>query len=483
MKIIDRYLLKAFAGPFVLIFFITLFILVMQFLWKYIDELVGKGLEWYVMLELLFYASASLVPLALPLSLLLSSMMTVGGLGEHYELTGMKSGGLSLFRILRSMMFASFVVSLAALTFANYVLPVANLKFGVLLYDIRQQRPALNIKPGVFNKDIEGYAIRVGAKAPDNKTIYNVLIYDQTGGRGTENILYARRGQMYLTEDKRYMVIELQNGTQYQESNAPTGANKDEQVRSSFRSWRKVLDMAAFALNRSSEDIFKDNYQMMNIRQLNASVDTLENKAEKSSEQFRRYLSPYYLFVRSNTDSIRRADNLVAKSTTLPVDTFSATEKQMLYQKALVNVRNVKGYANIMAVESEMVGDQIKRHRIEWHRKFTLSLACFLLFFIGAPLGAIIRKGGFGLPFVVSILFFVVYYMITISGEKFAKEGLTSAFAGMWLSVAVLFPLGLWLTYKASRDSVLFSRDAYADLWKRILKLIKRKRADAAQAA
>jgi len=476
MKKIDRYLLRAFVGPFVLIFFITLFILVMQFLWKYIDELVGKGLEWYVMIELLFYASASLVPLALPLSLLLSSMMTVGGLGEHYELTGMKSGGNSLFRILRSMMVASLVISLGALAFSNYLLPVANLKFGVLLYDIRQQRPALNIRPGVFNKDIDGYSIRVGAKAPDNKTLYNVLIYDYTGARGTENVLYAKRGQMYLTEDKRYMIVQLNNGTQYQENTAPSAQGQHEQVRSSFQSWRKVLDMSAFTLNRSKEDIFKDNYQMMNIRQLNASVDTLQRQLDGSRVQFDRYLQPYFTFMRVNVDSVAKADRIVVADTRLPFDTLRATEKQLLYQKALVNIRNVKGYASISLDEQKRLEEQITRHQIEWHRKFTLSLACFLLFFIGAPLGAIIRKGGFGLPFVVSILFFVVYYMITISGEKFAKEGVMSAVSGMWLSVYVLFPLGLWLTYKASRDSALFNREQYAQLFRWIPRFFKRKR-------
>jgi lipopolysaccharide export system permease protein len=352
-----------------------------------------------------------------------------------------------------------------------------------LLYDIRQQRPALNIKPGVFNKDIEGYAIRVGAKAPDNKTLYNVLIYDQTGERGAESVLYAKRGEMYMTEDKRYMIIEMQNGTQYQESASQPGQQKHEQVRSSFKSWRKVLDMSAFALNRSSEEIFKDNYQMMNIRQLNASVDTLDMKLEKAQTQFSRYLEPYFMFVRANVDSIRKADNIVSQSKTMPFDTLSAAGKQMLYQKALVNIRNVNGYANIVTSEATMLRDQIKRHQIEWHRKFTLSLACFLLFFIGAPLGAIIRKGGFGLPFVVSILFFVVYYMITISGEKFAKEGVMSATVGMWMSVCVLFPLGLWLTYKASRDSVLFNRDLYIDAWKRVTKFFKRKQPDAAKVA
>lgn len=480
MKRIDRYLLKMFVGPFVLIFFITLFVLVMQFLWKYIDELVGKGLEWYVLAELLFYASASLVALALPLSLLLSSMMTVGSLGEHFELTGMKSSGISLFRILRSMMIASVGVSIAALLFANYMLPAANLKFGVLLYDIRQQRPALNFKPGVFNKDIDGYSIRIGSKGDDNRTIKDVLIYDHTARAGTENILYAQHGNMFMTDDKRYMIIELFNGTQYQESQGNTGRNtSDEQVRTAFRSWKKVLDLSAFNLSRSQEEMFKDNYQMMNLTQLDNAIDTLEAYQINTSRQFDAYLRPFFTFMQLTVDTIDKRKAVATGG--FQLDSLQVAEKQLLFQRALVNMRNVKGYAAISWNEERMRQEQIVRHKVEWHRKFTLSVACFLLFFIGAPLGAIIRKGGFGLPFVVSILFFVVYYMITVSGEKMAKEGVISAAVGMWGSLAVLFPLGLYLTYMASRDSSVFTAEAYNVLVRRVMNLFKRKRTYAAQ--
>ncbi len=459
MKKIDRLLLKSFIGPFVLIFFITLFVLVMQFLWKYIDELVGKGLTIDVISELLFLASASLVPLALPLAMLLSSMMTIGNFSEQLELTAMKSSGASLFRILRSMFAASLVISFAALLFSNYVLPIANLKFGALLYDVRQQRPALNIKPGIFNNDIGGISIRVGAKDADNQGIRDILIYDHTSNRGQGSIVYANKGKMSTTPDKRYLILELYDGNQYEENNVVSPKNKkNEQVRFHFERWRKALDLSEFNMTRTQESLFKDNYQMMNVSQLNASIDTIGMNIEKSYSQLDEYLKPYFTFLLDTSMfSIKRQ----TLSPSLHIDSVKHQELVQAYHRALGNIRNVRGYCSIISNDITIRTDLITRHRIEWHRKFTLSLACMILFFIGAPLGAIIRKGGFGLPFVISILFFVLYYMITISGEKFAKEQVLTAFQGMWLSVFILFPLGIFLTYKASNDSALMNIDSF----------------------
>ncbi len=459
MKKIDRLLLKSFIGPFVLIFFITLFVLVMQFLWKYIDELVGKGLSISIIGELLFLASASLVPLALPLAMLLASMMTIGNFSEQFELTALKSSGASLFRILRSMFVASLLISISALLFSNYVLPVANLKFGALLYDVRQQRPALNIKPGIFNNDISGVSIRVGAKDADNQTIHDVLIYDHTSNKGQGTVLYAKKGKMSTTPDKRYLIFELFDGNQYEENNTVTSkTKKNEQVRFHFERWRKAIDLSEFSMTRTQESLFKDNYQMMNVSQLNSAIDTINMNIDRSYSQLDEYLKPYFAFL---LDSTMFNNEQGQTKETLQLDTLSHKELLQVHHRALGNIRNVKGYCSIISNDLTIRTDLITRHRIEWHRKFTLSLACIILFFIGAPMGAIIRKGGFGLPFVVSILFFIAYYMITISGEKFAKEQVLTAFQGMWLSVLLLFPLGIFLTYKASHDSALMNIDAF----------------------
>lgn len=468
LRRIDLYLLRTFAAPFVAIFFITLFVLIMQFLWKYVDDLVGKGLSWMIIAQLLFYASASMVPLALPLATLLSSMMTMGNLAEQYELTSFKSSGISLWRITRSLLMLSLLISAMALAFANYVLPVANLKFGSLLYDIRQQRPALNIKQGIFYREIEGYSIRVGKKDADNRTIHDVLIYDHSSGKGDDYVITAERGEMYLTDDKRFLILQLYNGNQFQElSPVARPGKKYEQIRVSFKEWKKVFDLSEFALSRTDERLFKDNYQMQNIRQLKASADTLQMDITGSANNARVFAKPYYAFVRVNIDSMRQtnqhADTLANRS---------LTDSMLIYNKALNTARSMKGFIEYTAKSQEGKIDVLRRYRIELQRKFTLSFACFVLFLIGAALGAIIRKGGFGLPFVVSVFFFIIFYMLSITGEKMAKEGVLTPFWGMWFSTIILLPLGIFLFFQANRDSAWLNIDAYLAFFRRKLKWI-----------
>ncbi len=455
-------MLKSFAGPFVAIFFITLFVLVMQFLWKYVDDLVGKGLPAYEIGRLLFYASASMVPLALPLAVLLSSIMTIGTLGEHYELTSLKSSGISLLRIISPLMIVALLIGCAAFMFSNYVLPVANLKFGALLYDIRQQRPAVNIRQGIFYNDIDGYSIRVGDKDADNQTIHHILIYDHTSGRGNDYVITAENGKMFMTEDKRFLVLQLFNGRQYQEMAPPSGkkSKEYEQLRITFNEWKKVFDLSEFSLNRTDENLFKDNYQMQNLGQLKKSIDTLKMGLDKTYLEAKAFCSTYFSFERTDFDTIKiQPDTAHATVTT---DSFA------MYNRALASARNIKGYLSISAKNIKFKQEVLRKFEIERQRKFSLSFACFILFLIGAPLGAIIKKGGFGLPFVVSVFFFVIFYTLSIMGEKFAKEGVLTPLQGMWFSTMLLLPLALFLVYKASLDSVLFNADAYIGIVKQL---------------
>lgn len=455
-------MLKSFAGPFVAIFFITLFVLVMQFLWKYVDDLVGKGLPAYEIGRLLFYASASMVPLALPLAVLLSSIMTIGTLGEHYELTSLKSSGISLLRIISPLMIVALLIGCAAFMFSNYVLPVANLKFGALLYDIRQQRPAVNIRQGIFYNDIDGYSIRVGDKDADNQTIHHILIYDHTSGRGNDYVITAEDGKMFMTEDKRFLVLQLFNGRQYQEMAPPSGkkSKEYEQLRITFKEWKKVFDLSEFSLNRTDENLFKDNYQMQNLGQLKKSIDTLKMGLDKTYLEAKAFCSTYFSFERTDFDTIKiQPDTAHATVTT---DSFA------MYNRALASARNIKGYLSISAKNIKFKQEVLRKFEIERQRKFSLSFACFILFLIGAPLGAIIKKGGFGLPFVVSVFFFVIFYTLSIMGEKFAKEGVLTPLQGMWFSTMLLLPLALFLVYKASLDSVLFNVDAYLGIVKQL---------------
>ncbi|MEO6166450.1 MAG: LptF/LptG family permease [Chitinophagales bacterium] len=463
MKKIDWLLLKSFVGPFVAIFFVTLFVLVMQFLWKYVDDLVGKGLPAYEIGRLLFYASASMVPLALPLAVLLSSIMTIGTLGEHYELTSLKSSGISLLRIISPLMGVAALISVAAFMFANFVLPVANLKFGALLYDIRQQRPAVNIRQGIFYNDIDGYSIRVGNKDPDNQTIHNVLIYDHSSGRGNDYVITAKDGKMFMTDDKHFLVLQLFNGKQYQEMAPPSGKkSKDyEQLRIGFKEWRKVFDLSEFSLNRTDENLFKDNYQMQNLGQLRKSMDTLEMELNKTYKESKAFSATYFSFQRTDFDTVQK--KVDTSSVTEVTDSFS------IYNRALASARNIKGYLSISAKNISYKGEVLRKFEIEWQRKFSLSFACFILFLIGAPLGAIIKKGGFGLPFVISVFFFVIFYSLSIMGEKMAKEGVLTPLEGMWFSTVLLMPISIFLVYKASIDSVLFNVDAYLGFLKQLV--------------
>ncbi len=439
----------------------------MQFLWKYVDDLVGKGLPTLVIGQLLFYASASMVPLALPLAVLLSSIMTLGTLGEHYELTSLKSSGISLVRIIAPLMLIAGIISCVAFLFSNYVLPVANLKFGALLYDVRQQRPALNIRQGIFYNDIDGYSIRVGNKEPDNQTIHDVLIYDHTSGRGDDYVITAKSGKMYMTKDKQSLVLELYNGKQFQEM-APSAkkAKEYEQMRVNFKEWKKIFDLSEFALSRTDENLFKDNYQMQNLVQLEHSMDTLKMEVQSGFKAAKAFSATYFSFQRAEFDTKKLNSIKNGRDSTQQVvvpDSF------VMVNNALSSARNFKAYLTIAAKNVNFKSEVLRKFQIEWHRKFSLSFSCFVLFLIGAPLGAIIKKGGFGLPFVISVFFFVIFYSLSIMGEKMAKEGVLSPFEGMWFSTFILLPIAAFLVYKASRESVIFNIGEYISFFKKLL--------------
>ncbi len=467
LRRIDVYLITSFIGPFIVTFFVTLFVLFMQFLFVYVDDLIGKGLEWTVVTQLLIYALASFVPLALPLAIMLASMMTIGNLGEQYELTSLKSSGVSLWRIIRSLILFSILLSIAALLFSNYALPVANLKFQSLMYDIRQQRPAINIKQGVFYNEIDGYSIRAGRKDDQSQVLYDVLIYDHTRGKGSEYVITAKSGRMFLTEDKRYLILELFNGEQYEElSSSARPAQKYEQVRVGFKEWRKVFDLSEFALNRTDEGLFKENYRMLNLRQLQGTIDTAKIELANEKENAIVFSKPYFAFRRFNVDSVA-AKNKVSDSV---FTEHTVIDSATIVSKALNTARNMKSYIDFVSKSAEGKIQVLRRFEIEWWRKLTLSFACFVLFLIGASLGAIIRKGGFGLPFVISIILFVIFYILSIAGEKMAREGVLSSMQGMWFASMFLLPLAIFLMYKANHDSILFNTEAYKSFFQKIFK-------------
>ena len=466
MKKLNLLVLRTFAGPMVLTFFISLFVLLMQFLWKYIDDLVGKGMDWFIILKLMIYVSVTLVPLALPLSLLLSSLMTFGNLAEHFEITASKSAGISLQKIMRPLILTAIAISLSAFYFSNFVLPVANLKMNALLYDVRQQKPALLIKEGVFYNGIDGYSIRIGKKEKDGQTLSDIMIYDHSENRGNTKLIIAESGRMVMSDDERYLILNLSKGSSYEEQENKPGRFSHPLMRTEFEEETLRFDLSSFKMTRTNEQLFKDNYQMLNLWQLGYASDSLEKRINDRHKDLFKMISGT---LNIDTGKIKTAyvealpDNDLLKN--FPVD-----RRKFIVSSAIYASRNTKNMIDEAVQDLEMKSKSLAKHQIEWQRKFTLPFACLILFFIGAPLGAIIKKGGLGTPVVVSIIFFLTYHVISISGEKFAREVVIPAWKGMWISSIILLPIGIFLTYKATTDSALFDKDTYLKFFQRIFR-------------
>lgn len=475
IKKLDIFLLRSFIGPFIVTFFITLFVLVMQFFWLYMDELIGKGLGIWMILQLLFFMSTTMVPMALPLGTLLASIMTFGNMGENFELVAIKSAGISLLRFMRPLlMFIIFVGGLAFL-FNNNVIPYANLKALSLLYDLRNSKPAFNIRAGQFNKGIQGFAIRVGEKDKDGRTIRNVMIYDQTAGLGNMNVVMAKEGEMIPSADKQYMIFRLKDGWRYDETENGTNGKVYRQSRMYFKSWDKIFDLSSLRLTRTKEELFKDSYQMMDIVQLNEMIDSLSRYNKHIAANVGSYIGPYLTVMSVNKEDNKALREKIAK-VKAPVHTYDSSFLQVVndslrlrvMQLASSQLRTAKGMLDITAFDKSIRQDNFLKFTIEWHRKLTLSFACILLFLVGAPLGAIIRKGGLGMPLVIAIAFFVVFHIMSMTGEKLSKSGTIAPWIGMWMATAMLLPIAFILIIQARNDSQIFSKEWYTRLWKRI---------------
>lgn len=465
MKKLHKLIIITYIGPFVLTFFITLFILVMQFLWKYIDDMVGKGIEWNIIAELLFYATANLIPLALPLAILLSSIMTFGNLGEHYELVALKSAGLSLQRIMLPLIIFIIFISGAAFYFSNNIWPVANLKMATLLYDVRQKKPSLDIKEKIYYRGIEGYVIRVGKKDKKGEDLEDITIYDHTESRGNVKVVKAEKGKMKMSRDKRFLFLSLFDGQTYEDQKPPQSNPKSHPfLRSRFKEQKIMFDLSAFAMMRTDEELFKDNYQMLNLAQLQEAEDTLEKKFNERRQEFSGNVKDRVFLVKDSLKvPVSPAEN--PDKRVFSIEHLNSGERFAIYESALNMARNTRMYVSSLATDFESKKLSINRHKIEWHRKFTLSIACIVLFFIGAPLGAIIRKGGLGTPVVISVLFFMIFHVLSITGEKLVKESSLEAYQGMWLATACLLPVGIFLTYKATSDSPIMELDTYKKIF------------------
>lgn len=476
MKRLHLYVIKSFLGPFFMTFFIVVFVLLMQFLWRYVGDLVGKGLSLKILGEMLFYASFGLLPYAFPLAMLLASIMTFGSLGENYELVAMKSAGISLFRIMKPLMVIAVFVSLTAFYFANYILPQTNLKFTTLMVSVKQQRPELVLQEGVFTNEIDGYNIKVGRKDKKTNVLYDLLIYDHTRNKSNESVTVADSGFLKITEDKKYMVLTLYNGINYSEEQGTGGGRQTESRpfrRDKFAEQTIRVKVNNFEFNRREEGIYKNMYRMLNTKQLILMEDTLNGK-------YYSQLQNYMMQIDINPTITRRTYDLTVKYDSLKQNTVITADSIFNFDNYFNNIDKwVKAEISLVALDRARNNMQnlnlyqgqlserkrnINKHSMERHRKYTLSIAVLIFFFVGAPLGAIIRKGGLGMPVVVSILLFIAYYIVSMTGEKSAREDVWQMFTGMWFSTLVFLPIGIWLSYKAGTDSAIMSTDTYLKL-------------------
>lgn len=483
MKKLHIFILKSFIGPFVATFFISMFVLIMQFLWRMIDEIVGKGLDFSVIAELLLYIAATLVPMALPLAVLLSSIMTFGSLGENYELIALKAAGISLYRIMYPLIIFIMFLTAFAFFFSDNILPVAWLKSSNLLYDIRRQKPEMSFKEGIFTNDLEGYSVKIDRINKETGIMYGMLIYTHKEGAGNYEVIKADSGKMDSDPKNNVMQLTLYSGFQYTDEGLKNiNARKTFPFRRlKFDKQVVLIDLPGRDLKRTDEDGFRSFSKMLSISQLNQSIDSVQRMMnERKTSDAKRLLSVNYVKNKapdSARDSVllEKARGVIASVDSL-YTTYDPDERKRAIDNALQYARDVKQKNQDEMTFYKAQGENVIKNKVEWHRKFTLSFACFIFFFIGAPLGAIIRKGGLGMPVVVSILLFIIYYVISMMGERSANEAVISPAVGMWISAFILLPLGIVLTYKSVTDSEMMSTEAYTKFFKNIFGFFKRKK-------
>ncbi len=422
--------------------------------------MVGKGLDFWSVAKLMGYVAATALPLALPLAILLSSIMTFGNLGESFELVAIKSAGIPLLRFMRPLFGVTAILCCVAFLFANYVIPVANLKFTTMLYDIRVAKPAFDIKAGIFYDKLPGFAIKVGKKDKDGNTIHDIIIYENQYSM-QDNIIVAKDGRMDISPDRKFLEFYLKDGWRYMEK-GPFNTPMTDYYRLGFKEYKKSFDLSGFKVLKTPDSVFKGNYQMLNISQLNRSVDTLEKGLrENDTYRVKKEMYGYFLFGRYLDSGWVSHPIGAAPQVSSYIDMLPDSTKTLTYSRAVDKITLMDNSIAIIAADYLNKEKEVRMHLIEWHRKFALSFACFVLFLIGAPLGSIIRKGGLGLPLVFAVIFFLIFHLLNMFGEKFVRQGVLTPLVGMWLSSFSLVPIGIFLTYKAMRDSQLLNKEFY----------------------
>ncbi len=501
----------------------------MQFLWTYIDEIIGKGAGFFIILELLSYLSVSLIPTALPIAILISSVMVMGNLAERYELASLKSAGIPLLRVMRPLMIIAIGVSIFSFFCSNYIIPLANLQFKSRLYDIRKQKPTLSLETGVFNDDFKGFMIHIGKKDKNNRDIEDVIIYDHNTQNKQAMQIVAKRGEMFNTKDGNYFVMRLYEGTQYQETKQMNrGDSKTYPFsRTSFKEWNKVFDLSEFNINRTDTELFDSHYTMLSVAQLRIKTDSLENKIanklSKIADQTDQYVSIFkkekdLSLDEEKKDAVEDSSNnkIIVEKDSLQTDTTKTAKvtnlknkkkkntkagkkvpkkrtlkqnitkplaeynsireifpedkvKRNLISKAQSYARNIQSQSKSTLRSVDKYREGLVKHIYELNIKFSMALVCFIFLFIGAPMGAIVRKGGFGYPILIAIIFFMIYIVLNVFCKKLAESLVLPAEYAAWVPCLILFPVGLFLTTKAMNDSKLLDVDKYFAFLRKLL--------------
>ncbi|MFI3323533.1 MAG: LptF/LptG family permease [Rikenellaceae bacterium] len=467
MKTIHRMVLKSYLAPMILTFFIVMFVLLMNFIWQYIDELVGKGLSVDIILELISYAMINMIPMGLPLAMLLAAIMAMGNMGENYELLAMKSAGMSLLHIIKPLVIVVFFISIAGFFITNNLVPYANKKMYSILYDIRQQKQVIEFQDGLFFNGIENMSIRVGTQDPESKLLRDVLIYDNRALNGNMNTTVADSGYIRLSDDKKFLLITLFNGETYEQTRNSDWYAKSALRRNIFDRQDGVMEMEGFSMEDRTDANAFSNSSTKNIKELEYTIDSLDLMVSETTVRSYDPLIKQQIFLKEGT-ILSPNDSLWVDKSEMPMlhtsDSLAALgtrDLNRVWKNALNQAKSSRNMFSFDEAGAKSGLNQLYRSQVEWHRKISLPVSIMIFFLIGAPLGAIIRKGGLGMPVVISVMFFIIYYVISISGEKMAKEGTWGAVPGVWISTFILTPIAIYLIVQATNDSNILNVEWY----------------------
>lgn len=484
IKRLYSYILTTFIPLFLMTFAICLFLVLMQFLWKYVEDMVGKGLGLDVIGEMFFYAALNLIPMALPLAILLASLMVFGNMGENLELLAIKSAGIPLLRIMKPLIVLVFLISVGAFFFQNNAIPKIQTKFYSLLISIRQASPELDVPESVFYKEIEGYNLYVERKDQKTGMLYDVLIYDVASGFNNMAVIVCDSAEMNSTEDKTMLIFTMYSGQQFQNFKQGTGSRSQVDfvpyARENFDVKTMMIPYDA-NFNRMGEEVIEgsstSNYVSKNLTELGVSIDSMTMIMDSVNILDRKMMKNYSYLTFRNSYPVEKKDSLIAAA--IPADVIipqpdtllqskELQEQSEILQSAFSKADNNGNEFLFRSLNKTTTQKTINRHWVEWHRKFTIPFTCLIFFFIGAPLGSIVRKGGLGTPIVISVVLFIIYYIVDNVGYKMTRDGVWEHWFGMWFSSFILLPIGVFLTYKAMNDSVIMNADTYREFFRKL---------------